>query len=100
MMDEVEHIQNEEELLRTLTKNYLSDMHSQIVITSQHLESKHVEELILFGHTLKGTGSMFGYEELSAIGARFEEDARNKQWGNLKTLLDEIKTIIDYYLVR
>ncbi len=100
MEDPGKNNSNDDELMRTLARNFLSDMHDQLDKINTSLSERRNDELIIFGHTLKGTGAMFGYEELSGVGARFEEEAKKEHWENLATLRDEIKTIMDYYLAR
>lgn len=59
------------------------------------LEKKDFTSLKFFGHKLKGTGKSFGFEKISEIGKRIEENADTKNIDNLLMLFDELSKVFE-----
>jgi len=61
-----------DELLKTLQKEYLSELPERIATIQSHVESKNIESLKEDFHKLKGTGKTYGLPEISELGEKME----------------------------
>jgi HPt (histidine-containing phosphotransfer) domain-containing protein len=58
--------------LRALAPQFLSSKRAHIAHTIEELERGDYETAARVGHQLKGEGSAFGFEEVTAMGAKLE----------------------------
>ncbi|MCP5066980.1 MAG: response regulator [bacterium] len=65
-----------DEDLRDLIPGYLENRRSDLGKLSAALERNDFETLRVLGHNMKGTGRGYGFEQISAIGARLEDSAK------------------------
>lgn len=61
------------ELLKSLQKEYLSELPSRIEDIKVHLEHKDIPALTEDFHKLKGTGKTYGIPEISDLGEQVEQ---------------------------
>ncbi len=86
---------NEDEFFRDLAVNFLRDMLVQTETLDSKISQRAKEEIAVFGHTLKGSGAMFGFPEISALGLRLEDAARAEQWDNARETSAAIRKAIE-----
>lgn len=60
------------ELLKTLQKEYLSELPERISVIDQHIKDQDIEALKEDFHKLKGTGKTYGIPEISELGEKME----------------------------
>jgi HPt (histidine-containing phosphotransfer) domain-containing protein len=63
------------EKVKDLVPRYLADIRKDVVLFSALLEAGDFDRIRGIGHVLKGTGSTFGFPELTYWGAAIEESA-------------------------
>jgi len=79
--------------LQELIPEYLETMQKVLVILNKSLEAMDLETIQREGHKLKGHGKAYGFDEISIIGAKLEESAKNSRKEEIPKL---VKTLEDY----
>lgn len=64
--------------LSELIPGYLQHRQDDIRLISEYLEKGDFESLRILGHSMKGAGSGYGFDEISEIGALLEQAAKEK----------------------
>ena len=59
-----------------------------------NFDSATFDSLRTFGHNIKGSGGMYGYEEITAIGAEIEAMAKDENRNSIKSQLDILKEFL------
>tara|TARA_Y100000590_G_scaffold406484_1_gene495818 strand:- start:1799 stop:2077 length:279 start_codon:yes stop_codon:yes gene_type:complete len=59
-----------------------------------NFDSASFDSLRTFGHNIKGSGGMYGYEEITAIGAEIEAMAKDENRNSIKSQLDILKEFL------
>jgi HPt (histidine-containing phosphotransfer) domain-containing protein len=72
------------EKIKDLVPRYLADIRKDTVLFPALLEASDFERIRGIGHVLKGTGSTFGFPELTYWGAAIEESARRSDLPKLR----------------
>ncbi len=75
---------------------YLADRKSEVAVSARALATSNFEQIRTLAHNWKGTGSSYGFAELTALGAAIEDSARRQDSVALKTQLAELEK----YLVK
>ena len=82
-----------------LQKTYLDALSQSITDLRQHLEGarshpenrgKNVEQIVILGHNLKGSGGGYGFPQISLLGGMIEKNAREENWVLLLALLEQL----------
>ena len=82
-----------------LQKTYLDALSQSITDLRQHLEGarshpenrgKNVEQIVILGHNLKGSGGGYGFPQISLLGGMIEKNAREENWVLLPALLEQL----------
>jgi HPt (histidine-containing phosphotransfer) domain-containing protein len=89
---------NEDEFLRQLTKDYLRDMLRELNSIDAKISDHDSNMLAVFGHTLKGSGTMFGFPEISNLGIQLEEKARAESWDEVRDTAKKLIAVIENLL--
>jgi HPt (histidine-containing phosphotransfer) domain-containing protein len=89
---------NEDEFLRQLTKDYLRDMLVELNSIESKISHHDGNVLAAFGHTLKGSGAMFGFPEISNLGIQLEEKARAESWDEVRDTAKKLIAVIEKFL--
>ena len=89
---------NEDEFLQQLTKDYLRDMLTELNSVESKISNNEVVGLTTFGHTLKGSGTMFGFPEISKLGIQLEEEARAESWDRVRETTKKLIAVIENLL--
>jgi chemotaxis protein histidine kinase CheA len=63
------------ERMKDLVPRYLADIRKDVILLDGLLKQGHLERIRSIGHVLKGTGTNFGFPELTYWGAAMEESA-------------------------
>lgn len=88
----------DDEFIKQLAKDFVRDMLTQLKSLDSKIKNREVAELAVFGHTLKGSGTIFGYPEISELGMHLEDAVRAGDWdgveNNTKKLIEFIENIL------
>lgn len=81
--------------LSELIPGFLQHRQDDIRLISEYLEKADFESLRILGHSMKGAGSGYGFDEISEIGALIEQAAKEKNPAEIRRQADSLK---DYLL--
>lgn len=62
--------------LEDLTPGFLENRQNDIVVIDRLLKSGDLAEIQRLGHSMKGSGGGYGFDEITAIGSKLEEAAK------------------------
>ena len=79
---------------QALIKEYLNYLNTSLPDIRSNLNNKLYEDVYKFGHNIKGTGTSYGFENLSEIGAEICNNINAEDYSNLGSLLDRVDTIL------
>ena len=85
-----------DEDLEELIPGYLENRHHDIAKIKTALEEGDYETIRILGHGMKGSGSGYGFEQISEIGSNMEQAAITQDSGQVTELL----TGLEDYLAR
>jgi CheY-like chemotaxis protein/signal transduction histidine kinase len=89
--------QEDDPLMAELTQFFISDLAQRINKFDADLKAKNIDEVVRFGHSLKGTAGSYGFPEFSKIGGEIERYGKEGDWEMIqslrKRLLDEYRVI-------
>ena len=88
--------------LKPIIPQFLENRKNDIHKISNYLEENNYEEIEVIGHSMKGSGGGYGFEEITEIGKEIENAAKAKnskkimkEVDNLKLYLEEIEIIYE-----
>ena len=73
---------------------YVKHTSKELLSIKEALENKSFDSLRTFGHNIKGSGGMYGFNEVTEIGAVIETAAKEQNMDLIKSNLD----ILDLFL--
>jgi len=79
---------------QALIKEYLVYLSTSLPGVRSNLSDKLYKDVYKFGHNIKGTGTSYGYENLSNLGAAICSDIKAENYSGLDDLLDKVGTIL------
>ena len=79
--------------LEELVPGYLSNRKDEIPMLLQLLAASDFDRIRIVAHNMKGTGSAYGLEKLTEIGAGMESSARE---ANICTLSEQLNSLAEY----
>jgi HPt (histidine-containing phosphotransfer) domain-containing protein len=77
-----------------LIPNFIKNREKDIKDIEDSLKKKDFEIIERIGHSMKGSGAMYGFNHLSEVGELIEESAKNKNPVDIKNNLEELKNYI------
>ncbi|MBN1781637.1 response regulator [bacterium] len=80
----------EDEIMAELTQFFIEDLGVRMKKFLTDVEDQVQDEVVRFGHSLKGTGGSYGFPEFSKIGAAIEDAGKAGEWETIATLKDEL----------
>jgi CheY-like chemotaxis protein/HPt (histidine-containing phosphotransfer) domain-containing protein len=80
----------EDDLMAELTEFFISDMGQRIEQFKADVAVKNGDEVIRFGHSVKGTAGSYGFPEFSKTGGEIEKAGQEGDWKKIKELCDQI----------
>ena len=81
----------EPEEFREMQQMYVNHTLSEL---SDIMQVENVESLRTFGHNIKGSGGMYGYDSISKIGSIIEQAALSNNYSLIKSNLTELDTLL------
>jgi PAS domain S-box-containing protein len=78
-----------------LSRNYISARKREISRMREFAPGQGMTELRVFGHNMKGTGTSFGFPELTKLGAAIEEAAKTSNSSQLASHLVKVSEYVE-----
>ena len=75
--------------LQDLIPNYLENRWKDLLVYQQALEKGDFDSIGVLGHSMKGSGGGYGFDDLSSIGRAIEKAANNRDKESVR------KSIVD-----
>jgi len=73
---------------------YISHTSKELAKIQEDLENRALDSLRTFGHNIKGSGGMYGFDEVTHLGTEIEASAKAKDRDKIKSLLTELSTFL------
>ncbi|HEX3037322.1 MAG TPA: Hpt domain-containing protein [Thermodesulfobacteriota bacterium] len=80
--------------LEDLIPTFLGNRHRDVEEINRLLEQENLEEIKRLGHSMKGAGGGYGFDEITEIGREIEEAAKNKD----KLEIEKLNMRLNEYL--
>ncbi len=97
-------LSEDDELMAELTEFFVSDMGQRIEQFKEDMATKNGDEVIRFGHSLKGTAGSYGFPKFSKLGGEIEKAGQVGDWKKINSLsveiIKEYKLLGDTYEVK
>jgi HPt (histidine-containing phosphotransfer) domain-containing protein len=93
--DEIEkEIQREMKKLRGFYIQNLKERYKNLL---QAIDSGNFEEINIIGHSMKGSGASYGFEEMSDLGFEIEETSKHQNLPQLMQLINHFEALLERY---
>ena len=69
---------------------YINHTFNELKNIKETLDSTTFDSLRTFGHNIKGSGGMYGFNEITSMGAKIESAAINENLEDIKSHLDAL----------
>ena len=69
---------------------YINHTSKELVSIMEGLETKSFDSLRTFGHNIKGSGGMYGFDEVTEIGTVIEAAAKDEDMAIIKSNLNDL----------
>ncbi len=79
---------------QALIKEYLEYLNTSLPGVRTNLSDALYQDVYKFGHNIKGTGTSYGFEGLSLLGAEICNNIKAEKYENLGKLLDRVDNIL------
>jgi CheY-like chemotaxis protein len=86
---------NLDERLRSIVPTYLEGRRRDILTVSTALDNSDYEQIRIVGHKMRGSGTGYGFPEITAIGQRLELAAENRDAKKSREHLTELSDYLD-----
>ena len=73
---------------------YVNHTSKELKNIKENLNSAAFDSLRTFGHNIKGSGGMYGFNEITSRGAAIESAAMNKNLEDIKSHLDALEVFL------
>lgn len=80
---------------QALIKEYLEYLNTSLPGVRSNLIDGLYQDVFKFAHNIKGTGTSYGFENLSQISAEICNNIEIESYAELGTLLDKIESVLD-----
>ena len=74
---------------------YIAHIITEIPKIKAALNSKDYQALMIFGHNIKGSGGMYGFDDITDIGFKMETLAKAEDFNSLEVIVAELETNIN-----
>jgi HPt (histidine-containing phosphotransfer) domain-containing protein len=81
--------------LKDLIPEYLEERQDDIKKIQSAMNAEDYETVRIMGHTLKGSGGGYGFEQITEIGFHLEEAAKQENPEGIKKMIQELTDYID-----
>ena len=76
-------------------KAYIEGIREKIIKYKKLVDKRNLSEIQRLGHSLKGSGTMYGYPEISTFGKKVESLAKSGNWTQIKQTIKGLKAIYE-----
>ena len=73
---------------------YINHTFKELKNIKENLDSAAFDSLRTFGHNIKGSGGMYGFNEITSKGATIESAAMNENLEDIKSHLDALEVFL------
>jgi len=73
---------------------YINHTSKELKNIKENLDSVAFDSLRTFGHNIKGSGGMYGFDEITTSGAAIESAATNENLEDIKSHLDALEVFL------
>ena len=73
---------------------YLNHTFKELKTIKENIASATFDSLRTFGHNIKGSGGMYGFNEITEMGATIESAAKEENMDQIKSKLDTLETFL------
>mgnify|MGYP001224559050 CR=1 FL=1 len=73
---------------------YIKHTFNELNSLKESMDSLKLDSLRTFGHNIKGSGGMYGFNEITEMGATIEMAAKNENIEQIKSDLDNLETFL------
>ena len=73
---------------------YINHTSKELKNIKENLDSAAFDSLRTFGHNLKGSGGMYGFNEITSKGAAIESAAMNENLEDIRSHLDALEVFL------
>lgn len=85
--------------LEELIPGFLNNRRNDVDKLRQMLAAQDFEAIKLVGHTMKGNGAGYGFDQISEIGQMIEATARDKKTDELEQLMLELSDFLNNVVI-
>lgn len=78
-----------------LIPNFLENRKKDIKEIKESLKTKNFETIERLGHSMKGAGSIYGFDGVSELGKKIESSAKDKDLDEIKNNLAELEDYLN-----
>jgi len=79
---------------QALIKEYLEYLNTSLAGVRTNLADELYQDVYKFGHNIKGTGTSYGFEGLSKLGAKICDEIKAENYADLSADLDAVDAIL------
>lgn len=76
---------------------YVGNLEECFTNFQKAIKNKDFTEIGFIGHSMKGSGASYGFQEISELGSEMEEAAKNLKLPNLKQLAKHFESLLEKY---
>ena len=73
---------------------YINHTFKELNNIKENLDSASFDSLRTFGHNIKGSGGMYGFNKITIVGAEIESAAKNENLEGIKSNLDALEVFL------
>jgi len=73
---------------------YINHTFKELNSIKENINSATLDSLRTFGHNIKGSGGMYGFNEITEMGATIESAAKDENIDQIKSNLDKLETFL------
>ena len=73
---------------------YINHTFKELKSIRENINSTTFDSLRTFGHNIKGSGGMYGFNEITEMGATIESAAKDENMDQIKSNFDKLETFL------
>jgi len=80
--------------IQDLIPDYLENRGKDLLVYQQALEKDDFDSIAVLGHSMKGSGGGYGFNDLSAIGRAIEKAAKSRDKESIRQSIADLKDFL------
>ena len=81
--------------LQDLIPDYLENREKDLLVYQQALEKGDFDSIGVLGHSMKGSGGVYGFNDLSSIGRAIEKAAKNRDKESVRQSIIDLTDFLE-----